>query len=80
MGIYIEKFIVVNNYGTIEFGDCRREVSFSASKTNNGATGMTVANFVNGRRVRNAEGESLSGAPVIPREEAVDPSLGLSLE
>lgn len=82
MGIYIEKFIVVNNYGTIEFGDGRREVSFSASKANNGATGVTVADFVNGRRVRNSERDNLSevsAVPEMPREEAIDPSDGISL-
>ncbi len=82
MGICIEKFIVVNNYGTIEFGDGRREVSFSASKANNGATGVTVADFVNGRRVRNLERESLSEAPELEEassEERIDPSSGLDL-
>lgn len=80
MGIYIEKFIIVNNYGTIEFGDGRREISFSASKANNGATGMTASDSVNGRRVRNAERESLNEAPEVISEEVIDSSLELPLE
>ncbi|MFP3125010.1 hypothetical protein OH784_20060 [Ectobacillus funiculus] len=83
MGVYIEKFIVVNNYGTIEFRDGQRDVSFSASKANNGALGPTVADFVNGRRVRNLERERLNEAPAVEEEsseeeEMPDLSSGLS--
>ncbi|GAA3320321.1 hypothetical protein GCM10020331_030840 [Ectobacillus funiculus] len=84
MGVYIEKFIVVNNYGTIEFRDGQRDVSFfQLQKANNGALGPTVADFVNGRRVRNLERERLNEAPAVEEEsseeeEMSDLSSGLS--
>ncbi|WP_028399755.1 hypothetical protein [Ectobacillus panaciterrae] len=51
MSICIKKFIVVNNFGTISFADSISEMPMKASKSNNGATGPVVADFVNGRRV-----------------------------
>ncbi|MFX3623114.1 MAG: hypothetical protein ACE3JP_03455 [Ectobacillus sp.] len=53
MGVRIEKFIIINNNGTVQFGDNCSDTSATASKTNNGATGPVVADFVNGSRVQN---------------------------
>jgi hypothetical protein len=55
MAVVIKKFVIVNNYGTVRFTDSVTAMPMQASKTNNGATGPVIADFVNGRRVQRTD-------------------------
>lgn len=70
MAICIKQFTVVNNYGTIRFADSISEIPMTVSKSNNGATGPAVADFVNGRRVFQTQDTGANEAMGQTSEEA----------
>jgi hypothetical protein len=73
MRIYIQKFVIINNYGNVNI--CRNgkigSDDVQASKSNNGATGPVIADFVNGRRVRRGAGTRVDQAS-FQTDEALD--------
>ncbi|UOY94353.1 hypothetical protein MUG87_09795 [Ectobacillus sp. JY-23] len=70
----IKKFIVVNNYGTIQCGNNISEITMTASKSINGATGVTSADFINGRRVLRTTKEEVDTTADLNMDEAISQS------
>ncbi|MFC5774722.1 hypothetical protein [Ectobacillus antri] len=70
----IKKFIVVNNYGTIQCGNNISEITMTASKSINGATGVTGADFINGRRVLRTTNEETNTTEAISQSTVQDTS------
>ncbi|MDG4656462.1 hypothetical protein P6P90_05920 [Ectobacillus antri] len=70
----IKKFIVVNNYGTIQCGNNISEITMTASKSINGATGVTGADFINGRRVLLTTNEETNTTADLNTTEAISQS------
>ncbi|MFD3448732.1 hypothetical protein ACFDTO_29560 [Microbacteriaceae bacterium 4G12] len=58
MAVFIRKFIITNNFGNVNFTNGTNDNTFTASRSINGATGPTVVDVVNGRRVQNQAGIS----------------------
>ncbi|MBO9130888.1 hypothetical protein [Bacillus sp. 165] len=79
MGAFIRKFIIINNYGNVNiYGNCPVGSSgaIEVSKSNNGATGPVIADFVNGKRVQHQQATGQTPQKLVqPSEDPVDQNL-----